>query len=56
MNTLAQLHRYLVDQQGLGTFLKFEISMDGTPSATYSHGFIQFNDMALEEKDDRKEL
>lgn len=45
MNTLPNLHQYLVEQRGLGTFLKFEITMIGRAIATYSHGRIEFEDM-----------
>lgn len=45
MNTLLNLHKYLVEQRGLGTFLKFEIAMGGSARATYTHGNIEFANM-----------
>lgn len=45
MNTLPNLYKYLVAQRHLGTFLKFEIDMNGKPTAIYSHGRIEFDDM-----------
>lgn len=45
-DTLSKLYLLLKGARGLGTFLSFEISMNGKPTAHYTHGRIDFDDMA----------